>query len=496
MASKTNRKQSTFERLTSGKLNRRQRKDLQFRLNSDTPRLEVIHPDAAGIDIGNESHFVAVGPGKDSHPVREFGSWTGALHEMADWLQSCGVKTVAMQSTGVYWIALYDVLEKHGLEVFLVNARHTKNVPGRKSDVQESEWLRRLHSYGLLRNSFRPPEQIRALRTVWRLRDRHVKEAGRSVQHMQKALTGMNIQLANAISDLSGVSGQAILRAILDGERDPHKLAALRDRRIAASEEEIARSLEGIWQEDLLFELRQAVEAYEFQQRQMAECDRQLQTCLAMLPTRSGTGDDSSNRTTPPADAGSDPARKKKRKNTRPSRNAPKSFDPGSELTRVCGVDATKIDGVEVMTVQTVVAELGTDLAANWPTEYHFASWLNLCPKRDISGGKVIRHTREKTSNRVAAVLRMAASSLLRSDSYPGARYRHLRTRLGAPKAIKAMARYLACLLYRLLTKGQQWVDRGALHFERKREQAELSALERRATSMGLRLVPASQHTA
>jgi transposase len=296
MASKTNRKQSTFERLTSGKLNRRQRKDLQFRLNSDTPRLEVIHPDAAGIDIGNESHFVAVGPGKDSHPVREFGSWTGALHEMADWLQSCGVKTVAMQSTGVYWIALYDVLEKHGLEVFLVNARHTKNVPGRKSDVQESEWLRRLHSYGLLRNSFRPPEQIRALRTVWRLRDRHVKEAGRSVQHMQKALTGMNIQLANAISDLSGVSGQAILRAILDGERDPHKLAALRDRRIAASEEEIARSLEGIWQEDLLFELRQAVEAYEFQQRQMAECDRQLQTCLAMLPTRSGTGDDSSNR--------------------------------------------------------------------------------------------------------------------------------------------------------------------------------------------------------
>jgi transposase len=445
MAKETNRKQSTFERLTSGKLNRGQRKDLKQRLQSDTPRLEVIQADAAGIDIGNESHFVAVAPEKDPHPVREFGSWTGALNELAEWLQSCGVKTVAMQSTGVYCIALYDVLEKHGPEVLLVNARRTKNVPGRKSDVQECEWLGKRHTYGLLRNSFRPPEQIRALRTVWRVRDRHVKEAGRCVRHMRKALTEMNVQRANAIGDLSGVSGQAILRAIPGGERDPYKLAALRDRRIAASEEEIARSLEGTWQEDLLFELRQAVEAYAFQQRQLAECDRQLQIYLAKLPTHSGTADDGTKRTTPPADPGSgrEPDKKKKRENGRPSRNAPKSFDLAAELTRVCGVDATRIDGVEVMTVQTVAAEPGTDLKDSWPTEYHFASWLNLCRRRDISGGKAIRHTSEKTSNRVAAVLRMAASSLFRSDSYPGARYRHLRTRLGAPKAIKAMARYL-----------------------------------------------------
>jgi transposase len=306
----------------------------------------------------------------------------------------------------------------------------------------------------------------------------------------------MNIQLANAISDLSGVSGQAILKAILNGERDPYKLAALRDRRIAASEEEIARSLEGTWQEDLLFELRQAVEAYEFQQRQLAECDRQLQIYLSMLPTRSGADNHSHGRTTPPADSDieGEAGRKKKRK-SRPSRNAPKSFDLASELNRVCGVDATRIEGVEVMTVQTVVAELGTDLQHNWPTEHHFASWLNLCPKRDISGGKVIRHTREKTSNRVAAVLRMAASSLLRSDSYLGARYRHLRTRLGAPKAIKAMARHLACIIYRLFTKGQAWVDCGARHFERKREQTELSALHRKATALGLCLIPASLHT-
>ena len=492
MANKTNRKQSTYERLTGGKLNRKQRKDLELRLNSDTPRLEVIHADAAGIDIGNESHFVAVGPGKDPHRVREFGSWTGALNQLAEWLKSCGVKTVAMQSTGVYWIALYDVLEKHGIEVFLVNARHTKNVPGRKSDVQECEWLRRLHSYGLLRNSFRPPEHIRALRTVWRLRDRHVKEAGRCVQHMQKALTEMNVQLANAISDLSGVSGQAIIRAILGGERDTYKLAALRDRRIAASEEEIARSLEGNWQEDLLFELRQSVEAYEFQQRQLAACDRQLQIYLGTLPTRPIAPGETANRTAPREgpEPGGTPGKKKKRKNRkRPSQNAPRSFDLAAELTRVCGVDATRIPGVDVMTMQTIIAELGTDLKIHWPTEYHFASWLNLSPKRDISGGKLIRHRRERNSNRVAAVLRMAASSLLRSDSYLGARYRYLRARRGAPKAIKAMARYLACLIYRLLTHGQQWIDRGAENFELQRQRRELSALQRKAKSLGFQLV-------
>ena len=491
MARKTKRKQSTFERLTSGKMNRKQRKEWELRLNSDTPRLDVVHPDAAGIDIGNESHFAAVAPEKDQRPVREFGSWTRELHQLAEWLKLCGVKTVAMQSTGVYWIALYDVLEKYGFEVFLVNARHTKNVPGRKSDVQECEWLRKLHTYGLLRNSFRPPEHIRGLRTVWRLRDRHVQEAGRCVQHMQKTLTEMNVQLANAISDISGVSGQAIIRAILGGERDTHKLAALRDRRIAASEEEIARSLEGNWQEDLLFELRQAVEAYEFQQQQLAACDRQLQIYLAALPDRSINLDDSATGTTPPQGpgCGGEGGGKKRRKNKRPSQNAPKSFDLAGELTRVCGVDATRIPGVDVMTIQTVVAELGTDLKSSWSTESHFASWLNLSPKRDISGGKVIRHRREKTSNRVAAVLRMGASTLLRSDSYLGARYRNLRARLGAPKAVKAMARYLACLIYRLLTQGQEWIDRGAERFELQRQQRELSALQRRANSLGFQLV-------
>src|SRR5215472_8408942 len=269
----TKRKKSTFERLESGKWSRKERRELQRLLCAAEPGLSVVHPHAAGIDVGNESHFVAVPPDRDPQPVREFGSWTAALREMAEWLKSCGIRTVAMQSTGVYWVALQEVLEAAGLEVYLVSARGTKNLPGRKSDVQECQWLLKLHTYGLLRNSFHPPEQIRAVRTIWRQRDRLVKEAGREVQQMQKALTTMNVQLANAISDVSGVTGQAIIRAILRGERDPQQLAKLRDWRVAASEAEIAHSLEGNWREDVLFELQQVVDASDFHQKQIAACD-------------------------------------------------------------------------------------------------------------------------------------------------------------------------------------------------------------------------------
>lgn len=475
---------STYERLTDG--NRKQRKELQRRLHLENPGLELVHRNAAGIDIGNESHFVAVPPGRDPEPVREFGSWTADLNRMAEWLLSCGIETVAMQSTGIYWFAVYDVLEKHGLKVFLVNASHTKNLPGRKSDVQESQWLMKLHTYGLLRNSFRPPEDIRPLRAVWRLRERHVQDAGRCVQHMQKALTSMNVQLANAISDISGVSGQAIIRSILAGERDPGNLAALRDRRIKASAEEVARSLEGNWKKEHLFELQQAVEEYDFWQKQLAECDRKLQAYLAALPTRPEPVAEAGH--TPPAASG-----KKKRAKQTKKKNAPHSFDLAAELKRVTGVDAFRIEGVGVMTIQTVVAELGTELQKSWPSESHFASWLGLSPKRDISGGKVIRHAREKSRNRVAGVLRMAAQTLLRSDSYLGARYRSLRARLGAAKAIKAMARYLACIIYRVFTKGQAWVDRGAEQFEQHRQARELAKLQAQALARGLRLVPAPE---
>jgi transposase len=466
------RKKSTFRRLTKGQLNRKQRRELERKLSAEDPGLEIVNRNVAGIDVGNKSHFVAVPPGRDAQPVQEFGSWTADLKRMADWLKACGIETVVMQSTGVYWIALFDVLEARGFTICLANARHTKNLPGRKSDVQESQWLLKLHTYGLLRNSFRPPDEIRALRSLWRLRDRHVKEAARAVQHMQKSMTTMNIQLSNAISDISGVTGQAIIRAILAGERDPGKLAKLRDRRIQATEEEVSRSLEGNWREDMLFELRQAVATYDFIQKQMTECDQRLQTLLAELPARE----------VEPARV---PARKKRSGGKK--KNLPR-FDLHAELERVCGVDLTTIDGIDVMNAQTIVAELGTDFS-RWQDETHFASWLGLTPSRDISGGKVLKQGTLKVKNRVATALRTAANTLLHSDSYLGARFRSLRTRRGAPKAIKAMARYLACLIYRMFTRGQAWVDRGAQEFENRRAERELSALQRKAAAHGFKLV-------
>ena len=482
------RKLSTFERLSQGKMNRKQRKELARRLYSDDPGLEVVHRNVAGIDVGNESHFVAVAPpGCDSPAVREFGSWTADLMRMAEWLKSCGVKMVVMQSTGVYWIAVYEVLEKAGFQVWLTNARDTKNLPGRKSDVQESQWLLKLQTYGLLRNSFRPPEEIRRLRTVWRLRERHVREAGRAIQHMQKALTTMNVQLANTLSDVSGVTGQAIIRAILKGERDPYQLARLRDYRVQASEEEIARSLEGNWQEDVLFELQQAVDGYDFCQQQIRECDLRLQKYLSAVPSHPRSQPAAGQ---PVASGQSQPAEKKKKGGKQPRKNQPQ-FDLDAELQRLCGVDLRTIDGVDVLTILTFVSELGTDMTP-WPSEDHLVSWLKLSPRRQVSGGKLIKHERIKVKNRTAEALRMAASTLAHSHSYLGARFRSLRGRMGPGKAIKAMAAYLARLIYRMLTHGQAWVDRGVQQYEAKRQARETQSLQRRAAALGFRLVPAA----
>jgi len=478
------RKTSTFERLQNGKLGRNERRELQRRLCSADPGLTIIYPDAAGVDIGNESHHVAVPPGRDAVPVREFGAWTAALEEMAQWLKGCGIQTVVMQSTGVYWMAAYDVLTRHGFDVHLVDARGTKNLPGRKSDVQECQWLMKLQTYGLLRRCFLPSEQIRKVRTVWRLRGEYIQDAGRAVQHMQRALIQMNIQLPNAISDLSGVTGQAILRAMLKGERDPEKLAALRHRQVQASREEIVHSLQGDWKEDIVFELRQAVDCYDFYQKQVGECDRQLKEYMAALPNRNL------------AEAVSEPTAKPEKGKKRGSANRPRkpkgnqpAFDLESELQRVLGVNAKTINGLDVMTIQTVLAEVGPDLSA-WKTEQHWSSWLNLAPKRDVSGGKVIRHTREHRTNRVGNAFRLAAQALFRSKTYLGAKYRYLRAKLGAGKAVKAMARTLACLYYRLIAKGQVWVDRGSQEFERKKQQRDLAGLERKASNLGMKLVP------
>jgi transposase len=475
---------STYERLQKGlRLSGKQRDELRQRLHSADPGLTIVHPDAAGIDVGSKSHFVAVPAGRDPQPVLEFGSWTGDLKKLALWLKSCGIRTVAMQSTGVYWIALQEVLEAEGIEVFLVNARGTKNLPGRKSDVQECQWLMKLHTYGLLRNSFRPPQQIRAVRTIWRLRDRLVGDAGRTIQQMQKALTTMNIQLSNAISDISGVTGQAIIRAIVKGEQDPWKLAKLRDCRIEASEEEVAHSLEGHWREDVVFELEQVLECYDFYQKRIAACDQQLQKYMAGLPDRKlDVAVDEK------VEAEWKASKKKQRQKTK-RKNQP-SFDLRSELERIFGVDVTRIDGIDVMAGQTILAELGPDLSA-FPNEDHFASWLELPPRRDITGGRVMKQKARQSKNKVANILRMSAEALIRSDSYLGARYRGLRGRMDGPKAVKAMARHLACLLYRLLTKGQQYIDRGAAYFEHRRIERDMAGLKRRAAAHGMKLVPA-----
>jgi transposase len=482
------RKLSTFERLQRGeRLNRKEYREVGRRLNLDDPGLEILHRDAAGIDVGNESHFVSVPADRDPQPIREFGSWTTALEEMARWLKGCGIRTVVLQSTGVYWIAVHDVLQREGLEVNLVDARGTKNVPGRKSDVQECQWLRKLHSYGLLRPCFLPPPKIQAVRTLWRLRSQHVREAGRCIQQMQKALIQMNVQLHIVLSDIRGVSGQAIIRALLTGEREAKVLAGLRDPRCQASEEEIVQSLQGNWKEDLLFELQQAVDAYDFYQRQMAKCDQQLQRYMAALPTRAPEPAPASASSLPSSKKGK-PARA--RKPRKPIGNQP-AFDLAAELERILGVNATTIDGIDAMTIQTLLAEVGPDLTA-WKTERHWTSWLNLAPKRDVSGGRVIRHVRPHHTNRVGNAFRMAAQSLVRSQSYLGARYRYLRAKLGGLKAVKAMARYLACLYYRLLTQGQIWVDRGTEEFNRRSQQRELAALQRKARKHGMQLIPAA----
>jgi len=457
-------------------MNRKQRREMMRKIQSDDLRLEVVHPDAAGIDIGNESHYVAVPPTRDSESVRRFGCTTAELKEMADWLKQCGIRTVAMQSTGVYWIAVYDILEEAGLEVYLVNARETKNLPGRKSDVQESQWLMKLHTYGLLRNSFRPSQEIRTLRTYWRQRNDLVRAAGRHIQRIQKAMTQMNIQLANVLSDVSGMTGQSIIKAILGGERDPQKLAEFRDHRVKASKEEIARSLEGNWQEDLLFVLQQEQSGYEFCQKQMAECDQRIEQYLKQREDRSAGA-------TLPEEKRKERLRKKKKGNT-------PQFDLRAELFHMTGADLTQIDGVDVMTAMTILSEVGWDMS-KWKTEHHFVSWLRLCPDNKISGDKIIGKGRLPTNNRATSALRMAASTLRLSNTYLGAQFRRLRTRLGAPIAIKAMAAKLARLVYRVLRYGMQFVDKGAEFYEAQHRTLQINYLKWRAAKMGLQIIEA-----
>lgn len=459
-------------------LNRKQRKELVRRLQSHDPGLEVVHRHAAGIDVGNQEHYVAIAPRQDEMPVQRFGCFTAELMRMATWLKERGVRTVAMQSTGVYWIPLYDMLEEHGIEVYLVNARDTKNLPGRKTDVQESQWLLKLHTYGLLRNSFRPTSEIRVLRAYWRQRDQHIKTAAQCIQRIQKSLTQMNLQLANVISDLSGKTGLQILRAIVDGERNPEKLADFRDPRIQASRAEMVASLRGNWRTELLFQVKQELARYDFCQAQIEECDRELQQQLRNFPDshREEQGSETTDQQLPP----------KKRKQRKGRNNPP--FDLRNELQRISGVDVTRIDGIDGMTGQTVISEVGLDMS-RWPSEQHFTSWLGLCPSNELSGGRVLKKRTRKVINRAATAFRMAASNLRASQSYLGAKFRRLRARLGPPRAITAMARTLAVLFYRMLKFGQSYVDRGTEFYEQRQREQQLQYLQKKAAQFGWQVV-------
>lgn len=431
------------------------------------PRLEVTNPNAAGIDIGSASHYVAVPADRDDEPVREFKSFTADVHKLADWLQACGVDTVAMESTGVYWIPVYEILERRGLTVLLVNARHVKNVAGRKSDVLDCQWLQQLHSYGLLRGAFRPADQVCVLRSLSRQRSMLLRLQARHIQHMQKALVQMNIQLANVISDVVGETGQKILRAIVAGERNPYVLAGMRNVRIKASEEDIVQSLRGNWRDEHVFSLKQALELFDFYAKQVADCDALIeQQMIAMYQHDRLPG--------------------KARKTSH--RNKPK-FDLRTRLYQMCGVDLTRIDGIDVCTAMTVLAEVGVDMS-KFPTAKHFAAWLGLCPGTKISGGKVLGSKTHKCANKTAQALRQAASCLKNSQSALGAYYRRMCAKMDKPKAITAAAHKLARLIYSMITKGEEYVDQGQAYYEeRYRQRVEIN-LRRKAEMLGLRLVP------
>lgn len=436
--------------------------------------MEIVHPQAAGIDVGNEEHYVAVPPHLDDSPVRRFGCFTCDLNAMADWLCRLGITTVALQSTGVYWIPLYDILTERGIRVWVVNARDTKNVPGRKTDVQECQWILKLHVYGLLRASFQAAEHIRVLRALWRQRQQHIADAARCTQRMQKALTQMNVQLANVISHITGVTGEAIIRAILKGERDPQRLAELCQPGIKSSQETVAKSLEGNWRPEHLFILQQEFNTYQHFTGMIEACDKALHKQFGAMEEK--------------ADPKSLPGCPRHK---RPRGNTIDSFDLRKEQFRVAGIDLTRIDGINVATAQTVLSEVGLEVNA-WQTEGHFVSWLNLAPRNKVSGGRIVGKDNRKTINRTGEALRLAANSLRKSDSYLGAQYRRLRGKLDTARANKAMAAKLARIIYRLLKYGQEYVDKGAEYYEKQHKNRQIRNVEKLAAKLGLRVTNAA----
>jgi transposase len=435
-------------------------------------QLEQLNLNAAGIDVGAESHWVAVPPDRDEQPVQEFGAFTADLYALAEWLWQCQIDTVVMESTGVYWIPLFEVLEERGFEVKLVDPHSVRQVPGRKTDVQDCQWLQELHTYGLLRGAFRPEDEVCVLRSYLRQRSMLVAMASRAVQHMQKALEQMNLKLTEVVSDITGKTGMTIIRAILDGERDPQLLATHRDKRCKHDQATIAKALEGHWREEHLFALQQAVAQYDFIQQQLQACDLQIEACLQTF--------------VPNGEVESSPVAPVRK--WRSSRSNPPSFDVHAYLYAMTGVDLTQIDGIDSLSALKIISEIGLDMT-RWPTGKHFASWLGLCPGNKRSGGKRYRMRSKPSANRAATALRLAAQGVANSHSALGAYYRRMRARLGAPKAITATAHKLARLVYSMLRYGSEYVDAGQQAYEQKYRDRVLTNLQRKAKAFGYQLV-------
>lgn len=440
--------------------------------------MTMVHPNAAAIDVGATLLMAAVRPDRTTEPVRSFGTFTTDLHRLADWFADCGVETVAMESTSVYWIPMYEVLDARGFTIFLVNARDAKHVPGRKTDVSDAQWLQRLHSYGLLRASFRPQGQFIQLRAYVRQRERLLEYAASHIQHMQKALTEMNLQLHHVVADITGTTGLRIIRAILSGEHDPKVLAELRDYRCRASVETIEKALTGNYGAEHLFALEQALALYDTYREKVSACDVRIEAVMKDLSVGRGHKSDVL------------PASRR-----RTAQVNGLAFDARSALFALLGKDITRIDGFGPYLALKLISECGDSLSA-WPSAKHFTSWLGLAPNNKISGGKVLSSRTKRSGSRAAALLRLAAVTVGRTDTALGAFYRRLSARIGKAKAVTATARKIAVLFYNTVRHGMDYVDPGASAYETRYRARLVENLHRRAKTFGFSLQPIEPATA
>ena len=428
---------------------------------------EVINPDAAGIDLGSAEHWVAVPPDRDEESVRCFGTFTADLEALVQWLKGCRITSVAMEATGVFWIPIFQILERHGFKVTLANARHLKNVSGRKSDIADCQWIQKLHTFGLIGGSFRPADAYCVLRSYARYRDELVSARSTQIQHMQKALQQMNLQLTQVLSDVTGESGLAIVQAILEGKRDPVEMAALANRRVKAPRAVIAKALVGDYREEHLFQLKIALELYQIYQAKIRECDDKMIAQLDRLPAR--------------VDLAAKPL---------PPRFSEKKIDEDLRLGLYLkfGVDITAIEGIGQQVALVLLSEVGADLS-KFPTVKHWTSWLGLCPDNRISGGKILSCRTRRVINRLSDVLRMAATTLERSKTAMGAYYRRMKAKLGAAEAVTAAAHKLARLLYGVLTQGDGYIRESLEKYERRYQSSKLQNLKKMAKSLGCHII-------